>query len=563
MKCRLRQNCVRLSLNRSNRPLSLSGILRSTGVQQFSSHRKDFTEIADSLGLESNNLGIFNGEWLASETSNFHSTSIDPSNGEVLPFTVKFGSCIDVDRVLRSMDTKKKYWAEVPAPVRGELVRRIGERLRAKKSDLAVLISTEMGKILTESEGEIQEAIDICDFAVGLSRQLNGSVIPSERPGHFMMERYNPLNGHVAIITAFNFPVAVYFWNAALSLVCGNTHVWKPQESVSLVAIAVTKLVAEVIIECGHPPSIACLICGGKDVGESLTQDNRVELVSFTGSTSVGRIVSKTVADRFGKHILELGGNNAMIVDESANLDLAVMATLFGSVGTAGQRCTSQRRLYLHDKIYDEFMSRLLKAYASVKIGDALDSTTLCGPLHSQAAVDLFKATVAIAQSREKGVVLSGGHVLNWKGFFVTPTIIAIPSDSVLVKEERFIPVLYVMKIHSFDEALQLNNDVDQGLSSSLFSQDLGNIFKWTGPNGSDCGIVNVNIGTSGAEIGGAFGGEKDTGGGRESGSDSWKQYMRRSTCTINYSKSLPLAQGVDFGVPSLVPIPDPGSDKN
>ena len=563
MKSRLLQNCARLSFHRPNRSSSLSGVLKSTSVQQFSSHRKDFTEIADSLGLESNNLGIFNGEWIASETSNFHSTSIDPSNGEVMPFTVKFGSCIDVDRVLRSMDTKKKYWAEVPAPVRGELVRRIGERLRAKKSDLAVLISTEMGKILTESEGEIQEAIDICDFAVGLSRQLNGSVIPSERPGHFMMERYNPLNGHVAIITAFNFPVAVYFWNAALSLVCGNTHVWKPQESVSLVAIAVTKLVAEVIIECGHPPSIACLICGGKDVGESLTQDPRVELVSFTGSTSVGRIVSKIVADRFGKHILELGGNNAMIVDESANLDLDVMATLFGSVGTAGQRCTSQRRLYLHDKIYDEFMSRLLKAYASVKIGDALDSTTLCGPLHSQAAVDLFKATVAIAQSKEKGVVLCGGHVLNWKGFFVTPTIIALPSDSVLVKEERFIPVLYVMKVHSFDEALQLNNGVDQGLSSSLFSQDLGNIFKWTGPNGSDCGIVNVNIGTSGAEIGGAFGGEKDTGGGRESGSDSWKQYMRRTKCTINYSKSLPLAQGVDFGVPSSVPAPDLGSDQN
>ena len=550
MNCRLRQNCVRRSLHGSLKPVRLSGVLQSTSVRLSSSHRKDFTEVANSLGLESSNLGIFNGQWLASETSNFHSTSIDPSNGEVMPYSVKFGSCIDVDRVIRSMETDKRSWAEVPAPARGELVRRIGERLRAKKSDLAVLISTEMGKILTESEGEVQEAIDICDFAVGLSRQLNGSVIPSERPGHFMMERYNPLNGHVAIITAFNFPVAVYFWNAALSLVCGNTHVWKPQESVSLVAIAVTKLVAEVIVECGHPPSIASLICGGKDVGESLTQDHRVELVSFTGSTAVGRMVSKIVADRFGKHILELGGNNAMIVDESANLDLAVMATLFGSVGTAGQRCTSQRRLYLHDKIYDEFLARLLKAYASVKIGDALDPTTLCGPLHSKAAVDLFEATVAIAKSKEKGVILCGGKVLNWKGFFVTPTIIALPSDSVLAKEERFIPVLYVMKIHSFDEALQLNNGVDQGLSSSLFSQDLGNIFKWTGPNGSDCGIVNVNIGTSGAEIGGAFGGEKDTGGGRESGSDSWKQYMRRSTCTINYSDSLPLAQGVDFGVP-------------
>jgi aldehyde dehydrogenase family 7 member A1 len=512
------------------------------------SKTKGFDKIALSLGLQNSNLGIYDGQWIASETCNHESTFVNPSTGLTLPYAVKFASCIDVDRVIKSMDKVKKQWSEVPAPIRGELVRRIGERLRSKKKELAVLISTEMGKILTESEGEVQEAIDICDFAVGLSRQLNGSVIPSERPGHFMMERYNPLNGHVAIITAFNFPVAVYFWNAALSLVCGNTHVWKPQESVSLVAVAVTKLVAEVIEESGHPPSIASLLCGAGDVGESLTKDPRVELVSFTGSTSVGRKVSQIVAGRFGKSILELGGNNAMVVDESANLDLAIMATLFGAVGTAGQRCTSQRRLYLHSKIYDEFMARLLVAYASVKIGDALDRSILCGPVHSKAAVDLFEMTVIEAQSTEKGKVLYGGTVLHKKGFFVTPTIISLPSDSQLIKEERFVPILYVMKVRSFEEALLLNNSVTQGLSSSLFSQNLGNIFKWTGANGSDCGIVNVNIGTSGAEIGGAFGGEKETGGGRESGSDSWKQYMRRSTCTVNYSDSLPLAQGVDFG---------------
>ena len=508
--------------------------------------------IAKALELEDHRYGVFDGNWInLAKFQGGHSVSINPSDGTVLPYSVHFASSAEVDQVLFAMDKAKKVWITVPAPARGELVRRIGERLREKKKDLAILISIEMGKILTESEGEVQEAIDICDFAVGLSRQLNGSVIPSERPDHFMMERYSPLNGHVAIITAFNFPVAVYFWNAALSLVCGNTHVWKPQESVSLVAVAVTKLVAEVVEECGYPPAIACLLCGGKDIGEELTQKSCIELVSFTGSTEVGRKVSKIVASRFGKKILELGGNNAMIVDKSANLDLAIMATLFGAVGTAGQRCTSQRRLYLHAEIYDEFMERLLVAYASVKIGDALDPSTLCGPLHSKAAVALFEKTIFEAQQNENGRVLYGGEVLNRDGYFVTPTIISLPLKSSLSREERFVPILYVMKVDSFESALHLNNDVSQGLSSSLFSEDLGNIFKWTGPTGSDCGIVNVNIGTSGAEIGGAFGGDKDTGGGRESGSDAWKQYMRRSTCTINYSQSLPLAQGVNFGTPA------------
>ena len=377
-----------------------------------SSADKDFDVIATSLGLETSNKGVYNGSWLGSDDSKDHSTFLNPSTGKILPYSVSYGTSADLDRVIKSMDEVKKSWAEVPSPARGEVVRRIGDRLRSKKKDLAVLISTEMGKILTESEGEVQEAIDICDFAVGLSRQLNGSVIPSERPGHFMMERYSPLQGHVAIITAFNFPVAVYFWNAALSLVCGNTNIWKPQESVSLVAVAVTKLVAEVISECGYSPAIASLICGGGEIGEKLTQDPRIELVSFTGSTEVGRKVSQIVSTRFGKKILELGGNNAMVVDESGNLDLAIPATLFGAVGTAGQRCTSQRRLYLHSKIYDEFLTRLITAYKSVKIGNALDPRTLCGPLHSKRALLTFKNTVIQAKA-QGGEILYGGTVLS------------------------------------------------------------------------------------------------------------------------------------------------------
>eukprot|EP00596_Hydrurales_sp_CCMP1899_P010024 CAMPEP_0119034704 /NCGR_PEP_ID=MMETSP1177-20130426/1722_1 /TAXON_ID=2985 /ORGANISM="Ochromonas sp, Strain CCMP1899" /LENGTH=572 /DNA_ID=CAMNT_0006992353 /DNA_START=34 /DNA_END=1752 /DNA_ORIENTATION=+ len=537
---------------------------------------KDFNDIAAGLRLEVSNSGIFNGKWMNPVAKNKLPTPgyFNPSTGDVIPLSVDFGSKEDIEGVILAMDHAKKIWIDVPAPKRGEVVRMIGESLREKKKELAVLISNEMGKILTESEGEVQEAIDICDFAVGLSRQLNGSVIPSERPEHFMMERYNPLKGHVAIISAFNFPIAVYFWNLALSLVCGNTSVWKPQESVSLIAVAVTKLVAKAISDSGYNPAIASLLCGGPEVGEGLVRDCRVELVSFTGSTEVGRKVSQIVSHRFGKSILELGGNNAVIVDETADLKLAVRATLFGSVGTAGQRCTSQRRLYLHTKIYDEFIGRLLVAYASVKIGHALDPSSLCGPLHNQAAVDLFNNTIALALTDEMGgrllygglqesaPVLTGlpdvtglgglsigGLSENGSaGYFVTPTIIALPLDCPLSQEERFVPILYVMRVDSFEEALARNNGVKQGLSSSLFSGDLKNIFKWTGPGGSDCGIVNVNIGTSGAEIGGAFGGEKETGGGRESGSDAWKQYMRRSTCTLNYSDSLPLAQGIDFG---------------
>lgn len=394
--------------------------------------------------------------------------------------------------------------------------------------------------------------MDICDFAVGLSRQLNGSVIPSERPSHFMMEQYNPLMGHVGIITAFNFPVAVYFWNLALSLVCGNTNLWKPADTVNFTSIACTKIVQKVLERNGHSPAIASLLCGtGPTIGEKLINDRRMELVSFTGSTAVGRHVNATVAARFGRALLELGGNNAMIVDKDANQMLAVRGSLFGAVGTCGQRCTSLRRLMLHKDIYDEFLPKLLNAYKSVKIGNPLLEGNLCGPLHNQMAVDKYEATIEKIKNIG-GKILTGGKKVpqegDSSGFFVEPTVVEVDKNADVLMEEVFAPILYVIKVEDVDEAITINNSVPQGLSSSLFTENIGHMHQWVGALGSDCGIVNVNIGTSGAEIGGAFGGNKETGWGRESGSDAWKQYMRRSTCTINYGKDLPLAQGINFG---------------
>jgi aldehyde dehydrogenase family 7 protein A1 len=497
--------------------------------------------------------GVCDGySWYASGPKH---TQINPATGEVIG-TVEFGSGDDYERAVKAMLAAKEKWALTPAPVRGEVVRQIGQRIREKQHALGALVSAEMGKILPEGIGEVQEAVDICDFAVGLSRTLNGSVIPSERPGHFMMERWNPLQGCVGIISAFNFPCAVYFWNVALSLVCGNVNLWKPAETTSLVAIAFVKLVQDVLKESGHDPAVATLVCGhGKEIGEALIQDPRMELVSFTGSTAVGRHVNQVVAGRFGRALLELGGNNAMIIDRDADLDLAVRAALFGAVGTAGQRCTSLRRLFLHADVYEEVLGRLKQAYASVKIGDPLDSQTLCGPLHRPEGVKLFTTTVAKALE-EGGKVLVGGQP--WHGVekggmlshgnFVQPTVVEVPATAKVLEEEAFVPVMYVVKIKDLQEGVKMNNSVRQGLSSALFTSSPTSVFEWTGPTGSDCGIVNVNIGTSGAEIGGAFGGNKETGWGRESGSDAWKQYMRRSTCTINHSKELPLAQGINFG---------------
>lgn len=494
------------------------------------------------------NPGVFNGRWVDSAGGAVYG-AVNPSSGETIA-SVRMGTIAEYEAAVAAMDAAKPAWAAMPAPARGEVVRKIGEALREKREALGAVVSAEMGKIAAEGVGEVQEAIDICDYAVGLSRSMAGQVLPSERPGHFMMERWNPLKGHVGVITAFNFPCAVQFWNVALSMVCGNTSLWKPAETGSLVAVACTRIVADVLEREGVPGAVHSLVTGaGAEVGQRIAEDPRMELVSFTGSTRTGREVNKTVAGRFGKSILELGGNNALIVDKDADMALALSATLFGSVGTAGQRCTSTRRLYLHEDIHDAFLERLVAAYKGVKIGGALEEGTLCGPLHNRAAVDAYRG--GIERLNETGAkILTGGRVLEDRpGNFVEPTVASVPLDHPMAREELFVPILLAMRFSNLDEAIALNNDVPQGLSSSLFTKNQQSVFKWTGPAGSDCGIVNVNIGTSGAEIGGAFGGEKETGGGRESGSDSWKQYARRSTCTVNHSDDLPLAQGISFNV--------------
>ena len=433
---------------------------------------------------------------------------------------------------------------KTPAPVRGEIVRQIGEAFRKKKEPLGLLISLEMGKIKSEGLGEVQEYIDICDFATGLSRTLEGKVLPSERPGHFMMEMWNPL-GLVGCITAFNFPVAVAGWNAALALICGDLMVWKPAPTTNLCAIAVQKIINEVFEKFGFK-SIHTLCAGGIDVGSTMVNDKRLPLISFTGSTAVGRSIGVDVAKRFGRSILELGGNNAAIIMDDADLDLALKACVFACVGTAGQRCTTMRRIFLHESVYDKFIEKMVAAYKTIKSGNPLEEGVILGPLHTKAAVQMYQDGLATIQ-KQGGKVLHGGKVIPGDGNYVEPTIVEIKHDAEIVKHEIFAPITYVMKFKSLDEAIQYNNEVPQGLTSTIFTKNLQNYFNWVGPAGSDCGIVNCNIGTSGAEIGGAFGGDKETGGGRESGSDSWKQYMRRSTCTVNYSNYLALAQGVQF----------------
>jgi aldehyde dehydrogenase family 7 protein A1 len=418
------------------------------------------------------------------------------------------------------------------------------ETLSQNINNLGLIVSAEMGKIEAEGRGEVQEYLDICDYAVGLSRALNGKIIPSERPGHFMMEQWNPL-GVVAVISAFNFPAAVYGWNAALALVCGNSVVWKPAPSTSLIAIAITKLMSRVLEKNGIDPALCTLVCGGAEIGNAMAESKSVDLLSFTGSTPVGRIVAQKVQARFGKSILECGGNNAIIVMPDADLDMAVRSVLFAAVGTAGQRCTTCRRLILHDSIHDQFVAKLAKAFEQVRIGDQLEEGILMGPLHRPESVQQYERLVSVIKSDAQCKIVYGGRVL--EGNFVEPTIALVPKDCKEAKTETFVPFLYVIRVSSLQEAIEVNNAVGQGLSSALFTRAPTDIFTWTGPSGSDCGIVNVNIPTNGAEIGGAFGGEKETGGGRESGSDAWKQYMRRQTCTINYSDQLPLAQGIKF----------------
>jgi aldehyde dehydrogenase (NAD+) len=442
-------------------------------------------------------------------------------------------------------------WRDVPAPKRGELVRLLGEELRAAKDQLGELVTVENGKILVEGKGEVQEMIDICDFAVGLSRQLYGLTIASERPGHRMMETWHPL-GVAGVITAFNFPVAVWSWNFALAIVCGDSVVWKPSEKTPLTALACERLWRRAVRRFGAAPKhLLEVVIGGREVGEALIDDPRVALISATGSTRMGRAVGPRVAQRFARSLLELGGNNGMIVAPSADLDLAVRAICFAAVGTAGQRCTTLRRLIVHEQVYDRLLPRLKKAYASVKVGDPRAPATLVGPLIDEAAYNGMQSALKQAEA-DGGKVFGGERVRlnkNPDGFYVKPAIVEMPRQTDIVREETFAPILYALKYRKLEDAVAIHNDVPQGLASCIFTTDLREADAFMAAGGSDCGIVNVNIGPSGAEIGGAFGGEKQTGGGRESGSDAWRAYMRRATNTINYSNALPLAQGISFDV--------------
>jgi len=503
--------------------------------------------LRSKLSLDSLNPGACTGPdgWIA-EPDGHKLTSFNPSTGEPIA-TVMLASPAAYDRVATAASTAFANWRDVPAPKRGDVVRDLGQALREMKEPLGDLVSLEMGKIRGEGHGEVQEMIDICDFAVGLSRQLYGLTIASERPGHRMMEQWHPL-GPIGVISAFNFPVAVWSWNAAIAAVCGDTVIWKPAEPVPLTAIAVQHIANRVMADHGLAGIFTLAVGSGRIIGEAMIQDARLPLVSFTGSTAVGRHVAQAVAGRFGKAILELGGNNAIIVTADANLDMAVRAILFGAVGTAGQRCTSTRRIIAHKSISAALTERLVKAYGQVTIGDPLAEGTLMGPLVNAQAVDDMERALAQAAA-EGGQVLCGGRRRPDIGpHFVEPTIVRMPAQTGIVKHETFAPILYVLEYERFEDALAMHNDVPQGLSSAIFTEGMRAAEEFLSAHGSDCGIANVNIGTSGAEIGGAFGGEKETGGGRESGSDAWKAYMRRQTNTVNWSTNLPLAQGITFG---------------
>ncbi|HYH39133.1 MAG TPA: aldehyde dehydrogenase family protein [Azospirillum sp.] len=454
----------------------------------------------------------------------------------------------EVRAAVARAETAFRAWRAVPAPRRGELVRLLGEELRKAKEDLGLLVSIEAGKIRSEGLGEVQEMIDICDFAVGLSRQLYGLTLPSERPGHHMLERWQPL-GPVGVISAFNFPVAVWCWNAALALVCGDPVIWKPSEKTPLAALATQAVFERAAARFGDAPGhLSQVVLGLADVGEALVDDPRVPLISATGSTRMGRVVGPRVAARFGRSLLELGGNNAMIVTPSADLDLAVRAIAFSAVGTCGQRCTSLRRLIAHESIADGLVERLVRAYATLPIGSPLEPGTLVGPLIDEAAGEAFESALEQARAEGGQVVQGGGRAeTGLGGVYVNPAIVRMPTQGEVVRHETFAPILYVMTYADFDAAIEMQNAVPQGLSSCVFTGDVRESERFLSAVGSDCGIANVNIGPSGAEIGGAFGGEKETGGGRESGSDSWKAYMRRQTATVNYSDALPLAQGIKF----------------
>jgi aldehyde dehydrogenase (NAD+) len=504
-------------------------------------------EFLKQLGIGRIKSGVYSASgWLDAhdaELIDSHNPATDELIGQVA-----LSSERDYDNVIEQANAAFREWRTVPAPRRGEMVRRIAEELRASKDALGSLVSLEVGKIKVEGDGEVQEMIDIADFAVGQSRMLYGNTMQSERPQHRMYEQWHPL-GVVGVITAFNFPVAVWAWNAFVAAVAGNVVVWKPSPKAPLCAVAVQNICNRVMEEEGYPGVFSLINAAAPSpVAQRLIEDRRVPLISFTGSTAAGRQVAKVVAGRLGKTLLEMGGNNAIIVDETARMDLAVPAIVFGAAGTAGQRCTTTRRIIVHESRYQELADRLVSAYQQVPIGNPLDPATLMGPLIDRRAVAEYEKAIAEIRTL-KGEVLCGGNVIEGLGNFVEPTIVRAQPDWDLVQRETFAPILYLISYRELDEAIAIHNGVPQGLSSAIFTQDLQHAERFLSAAGSDCGIANVNIGTSGAEIGGAFGGEKDTGGGREAGSDSWKAYMRRQTTTINWGDALPLAQGIDFSV--------------
>lgn len=506
-------------------------------------------EFLRQLKLESVNKGVSTGtQWLDAAGPLYSSYS--PADGTLIG-SVSSADETAYEKVMAKAEAAFREWRSWPAPRRGEIVRQVGEALRAHKQDLGQLVSYEMGKSLQEGLGEVQEMIDICDFAVGLSRQLHGLTMHSERPGHRMYEQYHPL-GIVGVISAFNFPVAVWSWNSMLAWVCGDVCIWKPSEKVPLCAVACQHIVAGVFARNRVPEGVSCLLVGDRNIGERMSHDHRIPLVSATGSTRMGKAVGAAVGARLGRALLELGGNNAIIISQEADLDIAILGALFGAVGTAGQRCTTTRRLIIHDSVYEAVKQKLVKAYAQLRIGDPLDEHNHVGPLIDKDAVNMYVA--AIEQCKKEGgrFVVEGG-VLEGKGYesgcYVKPCVAEAEPGYMIVQQETFAPILYLLRYKTIEEAIAIQNGVPQGLSSSIMTLNLREAEQFLSAAGSDCGIANVNIGTSGAEIGGAFGGEKETGGGRESGSDAWKVYMRRQTNTINYSTKLPLAQGIKFDI--------------
>ncbi|MBI84928.1 MAG: aldehyde dehydrogenase family protein [Planctomycetaceae bacterium] len=507
-----------------------------------------FRDVLQRLGIQEVNSGVYAGNWVK-QPSGGEFESFNPATGKPLA-RVLTASRADYDQAVESCQRGFETWRTLPPPQRGEIIRQLGLAIRQKKKDLGMLVTLEVGKVLSEGEGEVQEMIDICDFATGLSRQLYGRTIASERPLHRMFEQWHPL-GPVGVVTAFNFPVAVWAWNAAIAAVCGDSLLWKPSPQAPLTAIATQHIVNQVMADHSMPGIFNLCISHDASVGRWLAQDRRMPLVSATGSCEMGRDVGQKVAARLGRSLLELGGNNGVILAPTANLDLALRAILFAAAGTAGQRCTTLRRLFIHESLADTFIQQLVQAYQSSQVGDPWEDGVLMGPLIHETAVQEMLQALELARE-QGGEVLCGGTRLERAGYFVTPTIVRAPGGMPIVQTETFAPILYVMTYQSLDQVIREHNSADQGLSSAIFTNDLLEAERFLSATGSDCGIANVNIGTSGAEIGGAFGGEKETGGGREAGSDAWKAYMRRQTCTVNGGGELPLAQGVEFSLPQI-----------